>query len=71
MTLRSDIEFRSGFPDDTVGDDDGIVVWPDMTLFRMFLTDLQGILGADGRFGVIGWFPRGRGAHDGTGGRAV
>ena len=125
MILRSDVQFRSGFPDDTVEDDDGVVVWPgrnitevlnvalerlgyrvsepicaehngweldiwrgrkrlwlqisvldadecylmtenmtfwlwrDMKLFRTFLTDLQRILGEDGRFGVIGWFPKG------------
>ena len=28
MTLRPDVQFRSGFPDDTVGDDNGVVVWP-------------------------------------------
>ena len=28
MILRSDVLFRSGFPDDTLGDHHGIVVWP-------------------------------------------
>lgn len=125
MTLRSDVQFRSGFPDDTVEDDHGIIVWPgrnitetlkaalerldyrvsepicaehagweldiwrgrkslwlrinivdadecylmtkcssswlwpEMKLFRMFLTDLQRILEEDSRFSVIGWFPTG------------
>jgi hypothetical protein len=125
VTLRTDVQFRSGFPDDTVGDDHGVDVWPgrnitealkvalerfgyqvsepicaehsgweldisrgrerlwlqvsvldagecylmtenvtfriwpDMKPFRMFLTDLQRILEEDGRFGVIGWFPKG------------
>lgn len=125
MTLRSDVQFRSGFPDETVGDDDGIDVWPgrnitealkaalelhgyrvsepicaehagweldiwrgrkslwlrvnvvdadecylmtrsssswlwpETKLFRLFLTDLQRILEADGRFNLIGWLPKG------------
>lgn len=28
MTLRPDVQFRSGFPDDTVEDEHGIVAWP-------------------------------------------
>ena len=28
MTLRPDVQFRSGFPDDTVDDGDDIVAWP-------------------------------------------
>ena len=125
MTLRPDVQFRSGFPDDAVGDDHGIVVWPgrnitealkaaleplgyrvsepicaehagweldiwrgrkglwlrinvvdvdecylmtksssswlwpEMTLFRTFLSDLQGILLADGRFSRVAWFAEG------------
>ena len=125
MSLRSEIEFRSGFPDDTVEDDEDIVqwpglniaaalkmpleqlgyrvsepihahehgweldiwrgrkrlwlqisvieadecylmaenrtfwLWPDVRVFRDFLSDLQRILEADGRFSRIGWFPRG------------
>ena len=39
-------------------------LWPDMKLFRLFLTDLQRILAGDSRFGVIGWFPAGASAHD-------
>ena len=125
MTLRPHVQFRSGFPDDTVDDGHDIVAypgrniaealkaalerlgyrvsdpicmehagweldisrqrksfcvrisvidadegylmadsstlwpWPDMTSFRVLLTDLQRIVKEDGRFGVIGWFPRG------------
>jgi hypothetical protein len=125
VTLRPVIEFRSGFPDDTVEGDHDIVqwpgrniadvpnaaleqlsyrvsepvhaqehgweldvwcgrkrlwlqisvldadecyltaenmtfwLWPDVKLFRAFLSDLQRILKADGRFSPIGWFPKG------------
>lgn len=125
MTFRPDVQFRSGFPDDALEDDHGIVVWPgrniagalkaslerlgygvsepvcaehagweldirrgrkglwlrinvvaadecylmsksssswlwpEMRVFRVFLTDLQHILEADSRFDIIGWFPTG------------
>ena len=124
MTLRPDVQFRSGFPDDTVENGDDIVEWPgrniaealkaalerlgyrvsepvsmehvgweldiglqrrafclrinvidadecylmasnstiwlpDAKLFRSLLADLQRILKEDGRFVVVGWFPKG------------
>jgi hypothetical protein len=126
VTLRTDVQFRSGFPDDAVwDDDDGRTVWPgrnvtealkvalerldyrvsepiclehagweldiwrerksfclrvsvldadecylmsrnssawlwpDMKPFRKVLSDLKRILDEDGRFDVVGWFPRG------------
>jgi hypothetical protein len=34
-------------------------LWPDLKLFRAFLSDLQAILEADNRFSRIGWFPKG------------
>lgn len=34
-------------------------LWPDTKLFRAFLSDLQSILQADGRFSVIGWYAQG------------
>ena len=123
MSLRSEIEFHTGFPDDTVTEGNDIVqwpgvniaealkaaleqlgyrvsepidaqeqgweldiwrgrkrlwlqisvisddecyliaqnmtfwLWPDWKVFRAFLSDLQGILEADGRFNHVGWFP--------------
>lgn len=128
MTLRPDVQFRSGFPDDAVEGDDDIVVWPgrniaealkgaleplgyrvsapicaehagweldiwrerkslwlrinvvdvdecylmtksssswlwpEKSLFRTFLADLQHILEEDGRFKVVGWLPTGASA---------
>lgn len=125
MTLRSNVQFCSGFPDDTLADDDDIVVWPgrnimealraalerfgyrvsepicaehagweldvwrgrkalwlginvvdtdecyltaksssswlwpEKSLFRTFLADLQHILEEDSRFKVVGWLPTG------------
>jgi hypothetical protein len=130
VTLRSEIQFHSGFPDDTVEDDHEIVqwpgrniaealkaaleqvgyrvsepihahehgweldiwsgrkrrwlqisvidadecylmaenmafwLWPDVPLFRTFLSDLQRILDADARFSRVGWFPKGGSARD-------
>lgn len=129
MTLRPVVEFRSGFPDDTVEDDDEIVqwpgrniaeflkaaleslgyrvsepihahehgweldiwrgrkrlwlqvsvldaeecyltaenktswFWPDVKLFRAFLSDLQHTIEADSRFSPIGWYPKGGPTH--------
>ena len=125
MILRPVVEFRSGFPDDTVEDDDEIVqwpgrniaeflkatleslgyrvsepvhahehgweldiwrgpkrlwlqvsvldeeecyltaenktswLWPDVRLFRAFLSDLQIAIERDSRFSPVGWYPKG------------
>ena len=34
-------------------------LWPDVKVFQAFLSDLQSIMAADGRFGEPGWFPKG------------
>lgn len=34
-------------------------LWPDVELFRTFLSDLQAIMEADDRFSRIRWFPKG------------
>ena len=34
-------------------------LWPDLGLFRAFLTDLQSVLAEDSRFCVTGWFSKG------------
>lgn len=34
-------------------------LWPDVNLFRTFLSDLQRILLADSRFSRVGWLPKG------------
>jgi hypothetical protein len=34
-------------------------LWPDVNVFRAFLSDLQRVVEADSRFRPIGWFPRG------------
>ncbi len=39
-------------------------LWPDMKLFRAFLSDLQRILEADSRVNRIGWYPKGGIAGD-------
>lgn len=39
-------------------------LWPDRKLFRAFLLDLHGILQADDRFSLVGWYPKG-GQHRG------
>jgi len=33
-------------------------LWPDTKVYQTFLTDLQRILEADGRFSRIGWYPK-------------
>ncbi|MET0274682.1 MAG: hypothetical protein ABW360_16975 [Phenylobacterium sp.] len=40
-------------------------LWPDVTLFRSFLSDLHSILKADSRFSRVGWLPKG-GIHRGA-----
>lgn len=34
-------------------------LWPDVKLFRTFLSDLQAVLETDHRFGQARWFPKG------------
>lgn len=41
MTLRPDVQFRSGFPDDTVEDDDDIVEWPGRNIAEALKSALE------------------------------
>ena len=41
MTLRPDVQFRSGFPDDTIEDDDDTVVWPGRNIMEALKAALE------------------------------
>ena len=41
MTLRPDVQFRSGFPDDTLEDDHGAVVWPGRNIMETLKAALE------------------------------
>jgi hypothetical protein len=46
VTLRTDVLFRSGFPDDTVEEDDDIVAWPGRNIMEALKAALE-LLGYD------------------------